>query len=71
MKRGPAPVSNPMIVKNLVSEISRLSEQQTDALHGAAFVRMTETEERACEQRRKKLRELVRELEVLASRRAA
>lgn len=70
MKSSPNPAATP-IIKNLVLEISRLSEQQTDALNGAAFVQMTENEERACERRRKKLRELVRELEVLTSRRTA
>jgi len=60
-----------MLIEHLISEISHVSEQQTDALDGAAFVGMTENELRVYDERRKKLRELVHELEVLTSRKAA
>lgn len=65
---------NPMndtLAERLIRDINRLSEQQADAMRGAAFVEMNEKEERAYEERRIRLRELVRELEALSSRRTA
>ncbi len=67
---GPNPM-NDILTERLIREINRLSEQQADAMRGAAFVEMNEKEERAYEERRIRLRELVRELEALSSRRAA
>lgn len=71
MKSRPNPRSNPPATESLISEINRLSEQQADATRGAAFVEMNENEERAYEQRGRRLRELVQELEAAARRRAA
>ncbi len=62
---------NDLLAERLIREINRLSEQQADAMRGAAFVEMNEREERAYEERRIRLRELVHELEELSSRRAA
>ena len=62
---------NDLLAERLIREINRLSEQQADAMRGAAFVEMNEREERAYEVRRIRLRELVHELEELSSRRAA
>ena len=62
---------NDILTERLIREINRLSEKQADAMRGAAFVEMNEKEERAYEERRIRLRELVRELEALSSRRTA
>ncbi len=67
---GPNPM-NDILAERLIREINRLSEQQADAMRGAAFVEMNEKEERAYEERRIRLRELVHELEALSSRRTA
>ena len=55
------------VLQRLTSEISRISEQQTDALWLAAFVGMREEEAWEYQRRRKKLAELVGELAVLTS----
>lgn len=59
------------VLQTLTAEITRLSEQQIDAMRTATFVGMTADEARQLEQRRARIRELVRELEVLTSERAA
>ena len=71
IKAGPYPTMNDVLTERLIREINQLSEQQAEAMRGAAFVEVNEKEMRAYEERRIKLRELVRELEVLSSRRAA
>jgi len=60
------PVSQ-TVLQHLTSEISRISEQQTDALWLAAFVGMREEEAWEYQRRRKKLAELVSELAALTS----
>lgn len=64
------PVS-PALVQRLTSEINRIGDQQIEALRTATFVGMTEAQAKAYQDRRNKLRELVRQLEVITSRRAA
>lgn len=71
VKAGPYPTMNDVLTERLIREINQLSEQQADAMRGAAFVEMNEKEMRAYEERRIRLRELVHELEALSSRRAA
>ena len=60
------PVS-PALLQHLTSEITRISDQQTEALRMAAFVGMTEEEAREYQQRRKRLSELVQEFAALTS----
>jgi hypothetical protein len=55
------------VLQHLTSEISRISEQQTNALWTAAFVGMKEEESRDYQRRSKRLAELVGELAVLTS----
>ncbi len=55
----------------LTAEITCLSEQQIDAMRTATFVGMTADEKHELEQRRARIRELVQELEVLTSQKAA
>jgi hypothetical protein len=65
------PVS-PSLIQSLTAEITRLSEQQMDAMSRATFVGMTEEDElHEYDERRARITELVRELGVLTSRRAA
>ena len=59
------------LFQTLTAEITRLSEQQIDAMRTATFVGMTEAEAHELEQRRARIRELVRELERVTSLRAA
>jgi len=58
-------------VQHLTSEISRLSEQQTDALRKATFVGMTDNEVQQYDQRTARIGELVEELGVITSQKAA
>jgi hypothetical protein len=55
------------VLQHLTSEISQISEQQTQALWAAAFVGMSEDEERKYQHRRTRLAELVHELAALTS----
>ena len=57
----------PRLLKHLTSQISRISEQQTEALRNAAFVGMTEEDVREYQYRGRKLAELVNEFAVLTS----
>lgn len=61
------PQIRPRLLKHLTSQISRISEQQTEALRNAAFVGMTEEDVREYQYRGRKLAELVNELAVLTS----
>jgi hypothetical protein len=54
-----------------MADITRLSEQQMNAMGKATFVGMTEDEVREYEERRARINELVQELGVLTSERAA
>jgi len=55
------------VLQHLTCEISRISEQQTQALWTAAFVGMTEDQAREYQQRRNRLAELVHELAALTA----
>ena len=55
------------VLQHLTCEISRISEQQTQALWTAAFVGMTEEQAHEYQQRRNRLAELVQELAALTS----
>jgi hypothetical protein len=55
------------VLQHLTCEISRISEQQTEALWTAAFVGMTEEQAREYQQRRNRLAELVHELAALTA----
>ena len=59
------------LFQTLTAEITCLSEQQIDAMRTATFVGMTADEKHELEQRRARIRELVQELEVLTSQKAA
>ena len=63
-----SPVS-PILIRHLAAEINRLTQQQLDALRNATFFGMTEGDVREFQNRRKGIRELVRELEVITTRR--
>ena len=53
------------IIKSMMEEIYRLSEQQVQALKGASFVGMTNEEANECDSRRRRIRSLVAEVEHL------
>jgi len=65
------PSTSPALIERLTSEISRLSQQQTETLGMAALVGMTEDEAREFEQRRRTIGELVGELAMLRSPRTS
>jgi len=65
------PLISSVLIERLTSEISCLSQQQTEALRMAALVGMTEDEARVFEQRRRKIGELVGELAMLRPRRVS
>jgi hypothetical protein len=56
-----------LLAQIITSDINRLSEQQPDARTRATVVGMTEYDVRQFEQRRARLRDLVRELAVITS----
>ena len=58
---------SPTLLQHLTSEISRISEEQTQALRMATFVGMTEDEVREYRERRRRLSELVNEFAALTS----
>ena len=60
---------SPTLLQHLTAEITRISDEQTEALRMAAFVGMTEEEAREYQQRRKRLAELVHEFAALTSQR--
>ena len=59
------PLISSVLIERLTSEITRLSQEQTEALRMAALVGMTEDEARGFEQRRRRIGELVGELAML------
>jgi hypothetical protein len=61
-----SPVS-PILIRHLVAEINRLTQEQFDALRNARFFGMTEADVREFQKRRKGIGELARELEVITS----
>jgi hypothetical protein len=63
-----SPVS-PILIRHLMAEINRLTQRQLDALRNATFFGMTEGDVREFQNRRKGIRELARELEVITTRR--
>jgi len=65
------PLTSSVLIERLTSEISRLSQQQTEALGMAALVGMTEDEAREFEQRWRTIGELVGELAMLRSPRTS
>jgi hypothetical protein len=65
------PLTSSVLIERLSSEISRLSQQQSEALGMAALVGMTEDEAREFEQRRRTIGELVGELAMLRSPRTS
>jgi len=64
-------LTSSVLIERLTSEISRLSQQQSEALGMAALVGMTEDEAREFEQRRRTIGELVGELAMLRSPRTS
>ena len=64
-------LTSSVLIERLSSEISRLSQQQSEALGMAALVGMTEDEAREFEQRRRTIGELVGELAMLRSPRTS
>jgi len=59
------PPANSDLIQNLTFEIVRLSDRQTEALRTATFGWMTDYEEKQFQARRKKMAELIYEVEVL------
>ena len=64
-------LTSSVLIERLTSEISRLSQQQSEALGMEALVGMTEDEAREFEQRRRTIGELVGELAMLRSPRTS
>jgi hypothetical protein len=65
-----APVNSDLI-QNLTFQIVRLSDRQTEALRTATFGGMTDYEEKQFQARRKRMAELIHDLEVLTSHKKA
>lgn len=63
------PLVSPVLIRHLTAEINRLTEEQTDALRNARFFGMSEDDVRQFEKRSRAVHELVRELEMINSRR--
>jgi hypothetical protein len=59
------PTDTVLAVQQLKREIDRLTQVQADALKSATFIGMTPDEAKEYDERRQKIRELVKELALL------